>query len=208
MKTKKTILSLSLLIGLYSCHKENPIPNIKCHVYEQGSDVPIPFAQVQWYDIEGFGSQVNYVPAFISIADEHGQFEMPKNSTVDVGIALTATEEQYSEFGFTDIPFNAAKTDLNIPISCKSNLKIKLIDDATTQQNIVGASFKVNNGFRGVVQQADLSGNGNECMFDVRAHFPIELEIIKHYASGNYSSEWITLDELQANEISTYTLYY
>ena len=208
MKTKKTILSLSLLIGLYSCHKENPIPNIKCHVYEQGSDVPIPFAQVQWYDIEGFGSQVNYVPAFISIADEHGQFEMPKISTVDVGIALTTSEEQYSEFGFTDIPFNAAKTDLNIPISCKSNLKIKLIDDATTQQNIVGASFKVNNGFRGVVQQADLSGSGNECVFDVRAHFPIELEIIKHYASGNYSSEWITLDELQANEISTYTLYY
>lgn len=208
MKTKKTILSLSLLIGLYSCHKENPIPNIKCHVYEQGSFVPVPYAQVQWYDIEGFGSQINFVPAFISIADEQGQFEVPKTATVDVGIALPTSDQQYAEFGFTDIAFSAANPNLNIPISCKANLKIKLTDDSSTLQNIVGASFKVNNGFRGVVQQADLSGSGNECMFDVRAHFPIELEIIKHYASGNYSSEWITLEALQANEINTYTLYY
>ena len=208
MKTKKTILSLSLLIGLYSCNKENTIPNIQCHVYEQGSAVPIPFAQVQWYEIEGFGSQVNYVPAFISTADVNGQFEMPKTATVDVGIALATSDEQYSEFGFTDVVFSAANPNLSIPISCKANLKIKLVDDANTQHNIIGASFKVNNGFKGLLQQADLVGSGAECMFNIRAHFPIELEIIKHYASGNYSSEWITLDALQANEISTYTLYY
>jgi hypothetical protein len=66
----------------------------------------------------------------------------------------------------------------------------------------------VNEGFRGLTQEADLSGNGAECTFDIRAHFSIELEIIKHYASGNYSSEWINLDAIQANEINTYTLYY
>jgi len=208
MKTKKTILSVSLLLALYSCDKENPIPNIQCRVVEQGSNVPIPFAQVQWYELEGFGGTVNYVPSFISIANETGEFEMPKDATVDVALGLTNSTEQYSEFGFTDVPFFAGSPTLSIPISSKAKLRLQLIDDANTQQNMIGASFKVNNGFRGITQQADLADHGDECFFEVPAHFPIDLEIIKHYASGNYSSEWITLDPLQANEINTYTLYY
>ena len=208
MKTKKTILSFSLLFALYSCDKENPIPNIQCRVVEQGSNVPIPFAQVQWYELEGFGSTMNYVPSFISIANENGVFEMPKDASVDVAKAVVNSTDQYSEFGFTDVPFNAGSTSLSIPVSCKASLRIQLIDDANTQQNIVGASFEVSNGFRGITQQADLTANGSECFFEIPAHFPIDLEIKKHYASGNYSSEWITIDPLQANEISTYTLYY
>ena len=97
---------------------------------------------------------------------------------------------------------------MTIPVSCKSTMRLQLIDDANTPQNIIGASFKVNNGFRGITQEADLAGPGAECFFEVPAHFPIELEIKKHYASGNYSCEWITIDPLQANEINTYTLYY
>jgi len=208
MKTKKTILSLSLLLALYSCDKENPIPNIHCRVVEQGSNVPIPFAQVQWYELEGFGSTVNYVPSLISIANEYGEFEMPKDATVDVAKAFANSDDQYSEFGFTEVSFNPGSPSLSIPISCKASLKLQLIDDTNTQQNVVGASFKVSNGFRGIPQEADLAGHGAECFFEVNAHFPIELEIKKHYASGNYSSEWITLDPLQANEINTYTLYY
>jgi hypothetical protein len=208
MKTKKTILSLSLLLALYSCDKEKPIPNIQCRVVEQGSNVPIPFAQVQWYELEGFGSTVNYVPSLISIANEYGEFEMPKDATVDVAKAFANSDDQYSEFGFTEVSFNPGSPSLSIPISCKASLKLQLIDDTNTQQNVVGASFKVTNGFRGIPQDADLAGHGAECFFEVNAHFPIELEIIKHYASGNYSSEWITLDPLQANEINTYTLYY
>jgi hypothetical protein len=208
MKTKKSILSLSLLLVFYSCEKEKPIPNIQCRVVEQGSNVPVPFAQVQWYEIEGFGSQMNYVPSLLAITDENGQFEMPKTATVDVGLALTNSSDQYSEFGFTDVLFNAGSNVIKIPISCKAKLRLQLIDDPNTQHNIVGAAFKVNNGFRGITQEADLAGNGAECFFEVTAHFHIELEIKKHYASGNYSSEWITLDPLQANEINTYTLYY
>ena len=208
MKTKKTILSLSLLLALYSCDKEKPIPNIQCRVVEQGSNVPVPFAQVQWYELEGFGSTINYVPSLISIANEYGEFEMPKDATVDVAKAFAHSSDQYSEFGFTDVSFNPGNPSLLIPISCKASLKLQLIDDTNTQQNVVGASFKVNNGFRGIPQEADLAGHGAECFFEVNAHFPIELEIKKHYASGNYSSEWITLDPLQANEINTYTLYY
>lgn len=208
MKTKKTILSLSLLLALYSCDKENPIPNIQCRVVEQGSNVPIAFAQVQWYELEGFGSTVSYVPSFISIANENGEFEMPKDATVDIAKAVANSSDQYSEFGFTDVSFNAGSPSMSIPVSCKASLHIQLIDDANTQQNIVGASFEVNNGFRGVEQGADLAGHGAECFFEIPAHFPIELEIKKHYASGNYSSEWITLEPLQSNEISTYTLYY
>jgi len=208
MKTKNTILSLSLLLVFYSCEKEKPIPNIQCRVVEQGSNVTIPFAQVQWYELEGFGGTINYVPSLISIANENGEFEIPKDATVDIALGLTNSTEQYSEFGFTDVSFFAGNPTLTIPISCKANLHLQLIDDPNTQHNIVGASFKVNNGFRGITQEADLSGNGAHCSFDVRAHFPIELEIIKHYASGNYSSEWITLDAIQANEINTYTLYY
>ena len=208
MKTKNTILSLSLLLVFYSCDKENPIPNIQCRVVEQGSNVPIPFAQVQWYELEGFGSTVSYVPSFISIANENGEFEMPKDATVDVALALTNSAEQYSEFGFTDVLFNAGIPSLKIPIARKASLRLQLIDDPNTQHSIVGASFKVNNGFRGILQEADLAGHGAECYFEVTAHFQIELEIKKHYASGNYCSEWITLDPLQANEINTYTLYY
>ena len=208
MKTKNTILSLSLLLVFYSCDKENPIPNIQCRVVEQGSNVPIPFAQVQWYELEGFAGDINYVPAVISIANEIGEFEMPKDATVDVALALTNSAEQYSEFGFTDVLFNAGIPSLKIPIARKASLRLQLIDDPNTQHSIVGASFKVNNGFRGILQEADLAGHGAECYFEVTAHFQIELEIKKHYASGNYSSEWITLDPLQANEINTYTLYY
>jgi len=208
MKTKKTILSLSLLLALYSCDKENPIPNIQCRVVEQGSNVPIPFAQVQWYEIEGFGSTISYIPSFISIANENGEFQMPKDATVDVALVVANSIEQYSEFGFTDVSFNAGNPSLTIPVSCKASLHLQLIDDANTQQNIVGASFEVANGFRGITQEADLAGDGAECSFDVPAHSPILLEIKKHYASGNYSSEWITLDPLQAYEINTYTLYY
>ncbi len=208
MKTKKTILSLSLLLSLYSCDKENPIPNIQCRVVEQGSNVPIPFAQVQWYELEGFGSTVNYVPSFISVANENGEFEMPKDATVDVAKAVANSSDQYSEFGFTDVSFHAGNPSMAIPVSCKASLRIQLIDDANTQQNIVGASFEVSNGFRGITQEADIAGHGAECFFDVPAHSPILLEIKKHYASGNYSSEWITLDPLQANEINTYILYY
>ena len=208
MKTKKTILSLSFLLALYSCDKEKPIPNIQCRVVEQGSNVPIPFAQVQWYELEGFGGTVNYVPSFISIANETGDFEMPKDATVDIALGLTNLTEQYSEFGFTDVSFFAGSSTLTIPISCKAMLHLQLIDDPNTQHSIVGASFKVNNGFRGILQEADLAGHGAECYFEVTAHFQIELEIKKHYASGNYSSEWIALDPLQANEINTYTLYY
>jgi hypothetical protein len=208
MKTKNTILSLSLFLVFYSCEKEKPIPNIRCRVVEQGSNVTIPFTQVQWYELEGFGGTINYVPSLISIANENGEFEMPKDATVDIALGLTNSTEQYSEFGFTDVSFFAGNPTLTIPISCKANLHLQLIDDANTQHNIVGASFRVNQGFRGLTQEADLAGNGAECSFDVRAHFPIELEIIKHYASGNYSSEWITLEALQANEINTYTLYY
>jgi len=208
MKTEKTILSLSLLLALYSCDKENPIPNIQCRVVEQGSNVPIPFAQVQWYELEGFGSTVSYVPSFISIANEYGEFEMPKDATVDIAKAVANSSDQYSEFGFTDVSFHEGSPSMAIPVSCKASLRIQLIDDANTQQNIVGASFEVSNGFRGITQEADLAGHGAECFFEVPAHFPIELEIKKHYASGNYSSEWITLDPLQANEINTYTLYY
>ena len=207
MKTKNTILSLSLFLVFYSCEKEKPIPNIRCRVVEQGSNVTIPFTQVQWYELEGFGGTINYVPSLISIANENGEFEMPKDATVDIALGLTNSTEQYSEFGFTDVSFFAGNPTLTIPISCKANLHLQLIDDANTQHNIVGASFRVNQGFRGLTQEADLAGNGAECSFDVRAHFPIELEIIKHYASGNYSSEWITLEALQANEINTYTLY-
>ena len=208
MKTKNTVLSLSLFLVFYSCEKEKPIPNIQCRIVEEGSSVPIPFASVQWYELEGFGGQVNFIPSLISVADENGQFEIPKTATVDIALAIAQPQVQYSEFGFTDVPFSAAYPTLDIPISCKANLSIKLVDDPNTQQNIVGASFLVNYGFRGITQEADLAGNGDECSFDVRAHFPIELEIIKHYASGNYSSEWITLDPLQANEINIYTLYY
>jgi hypothetical protein len=208
MKTKKSILSLSLLLVLYSCEKEKTIPNIQCRVVEQGSNVPIPFAQVQWYELEGFGSTVSYVPSFISIANENGEFEMPKDATVDVAKAVANSTDQYSEFGFTDVSFYAGSTSMTIPVSCKSTMRLQLIDDANTPQNIIGASFKVNNGFRGITQEADLDGHGAECFFEVPAHFPIELEIKKHYASGNYSSEWITIDPLQANEINTYTLYY
>ncbi len=208
MKTKNTILSLSLFLVFYSCEKEKPIPNIQCRVVEQGSNVPIPFAQVQWYELEGFGSTVNYVPSFISIANENGEFEMPKDATVDVAKAVANSSDQYSEFGFTDVSFHAGSPSMASPVSCKSTLRLQLIDDANTQQNIVGASFEVSNGFRGITQEADIAGHGAECFFEVPAHFPIELEIKKHYASGNYSSEWITLDPLQANEINTYTLYY
>lgn len=208
MKTKKTFLSFSLLLALYSCDKEKPIPNIQCRVVEQGSNVPIPFAQVQWYELEGFGGTVNYVPSFISVANEYGQFEMPKDATVDVGKAIAHSVNQYSEFGFTDVSFSPGNPSMSLPISCKALLKLQLIDDLNTQQNVVGASFRVNEGFRGLLQEADLAGHGAECLFEVNAHFPIELEIKKHYASGNYSSEWITLDPLQANEINTYTLYY
>lgn len=208
MKTKKTILSLSLLLALCSCEKEKPIPNIQCRVVEQGSNVPIPFAEVQWYELEGFGGSVNYVPTFISIANESGEFEMPKDATVDLAKAVANSSNQYSEFGFTDVSFYAGSSSMTIPVSCKSTLRLQLIDDPNTQQNIVGASFKVNNGFRGITQQADLAGHGDECFFEVPAHFHIELEIKKHYASGNYSSEWITLNPLEANEINTYTLYY
>jgi hypothetical protein len=208
MKTKNTILSLSLLLVFCSCEKEKPIPNIQCRVVEQGSNVPIPFAQVQWYELEGFGSTVSYVPSFISIANENGEFEIPKDATVDVAKAVANSTDQYSEFGFTDVLFYAGSNVIKIPISCKAKLRLQLIDDPNTQHNIVGASFKVNNGFRGITQEADLAGNGAECFFEVTAHFHIELEIKKHYASGNYSSEWITLDPLQANEINTYTLYY
>ncbi len=208
MKTKKTFLSFSLLLALYSCDKEKPIPNIQCRVVEQGSNVPIPFAQVQWYELEGFGGTVNYVPSFISIANEYGQFEMPKDATVDVGKAIANSVNQYSEFGFTDVSFSPGNPSMSLPISCKALLQLQLIDDLNTQQNVVGASFRVNEGFRGLLQEADLAGHGAECLFEVNAHFPIELEIKKHYASGNYSSEWITLDPLQANEINTYTLYY
>jgi hypothetical protein len=208
MKNKKTILSLSLLLALYSCDKESPIPNIQCRVVEQGSNVPIPFAQVQWYELEGFGSTISYVPSFISIANETGEFEMPKDATVDIAKAVANSSDQYSEFGFTDVSFNAGSPSLSIPVSCKASLRIQLIDDLNTQQNLVGASFEVSNGFRGMVQEADLAGHGAECIFDVSAHFPIELEIKKHYPSGNYSSEWITLDPIEANEINTYTLYY
>ncbi len=208
MKTKKTFLSFSLLLALYSCDKEKPIPNIQCRVVEQGSNVPIPFAQVQWYELEGFGGTVNYVPSFISIANEYGQFEMPKDATVDVGKAIANSVNQYSEFGFTDVSFSPGNPSMSLPISCKALLQLQLIDDLNTQQNVVGASFRVNEGFRGLLQEADLAGHGAECLFAVNAHFPIELEIKKHYASGNYSSEWITLDPLQANEINTYTLYY
>lgn len=208
MKTKKTILSLFLFLTLYSCEKEKPIPNIQCRVVEQGSSIPIPFAQVQWYELEGFGGTVTYVPSFISNANEIGEFEIPKTATIDVAKALCNNSNQYSEFGFTDVLFNAGNRDLIIPISCKSNLHIQIIDDANTQHSIVGASFKVNNGFRGVPQEADLAGNGDDCFLEVPAHSTIILEIKKHYASGNYSSEWVTLDPLQANEINTYTLYY
>lgn len=208
MKTKKTILSLSLLLALYSCDKENAIPNIQCRVVEQGSNVPIPLAQVQWYEIEGFGGSVNYVPSFISKANELGEFEIPKNATVDIAKAIANSSNHYSEFGFTDVAFYAGRTSMLIPVSCKSILRIQLVDDANTSQNIIGASFKVNNGFRGITQEADLAGHGAECSFEVPAHSNILLEIKKHYASGNYSSEWITLDPLQANEINTYTLYY
>jgi hypothetical protein len=163
---------------------------------------------VQWYELEGFGSTVSYVPSFISIANENGEFEMPKDATVDVAKAVANSTDQYSEFGFTDVSFYAGSTSMTIPVSCKSTMRLQLIDDANTPQNIIGASFKVNNGFRGITQEADLDGHGAECFFEVPAHFPIELEIKKHYASGNYSSEWITIDPLQANEINTYTLYY
>jgi hypothetical protein len=208
MKTKNTILSLSLLLVFYSCEKEKPIPNIVCTVYEEGSHVPIPFAEVQWFELEGFGSQLQYIPSLKSIANENGQFAIPKTSTVDIALAIAQSEDQYSAFGFTDVPFTAANPTIGIPISCKAQLNIQLIDNPDSQQNIVGASFHVNYGFRGIPQQADLTGDHAQCTFDVRAHFPIELEIIKHYASGNYSSEWITLDAIQANEINTYTLYY
>lgn len=196
------------MLALYSCEKEKPIPNIHCRVVEQGSNVPIPFAQVQWYELEGFGGTINYEPNFISVADEFGEFEMPKDATVDVARAIVNSSYQYSEFGFTDVPFNAGNREIHIPVSCRASLRLQLIDDANTHQNIVGASFKVNNGFRGITQEADLAGNGAECLFEVPAHFPIELEIKKHYASGNYSSEWITIDPIQTNEINTYTLYY
>ena len=208
MKTKNTVLSLSLFLVFYSCEKEKPIPNIQCRIVEEGSSVPIPFASVQWYELEGFGGLVNFVPSLVSIANERGQFEIPKTATVDVALAIAQSDAQYSELGFTDVPFTAANPTFDIPISCKANLSIKLVDDPNTQHNIVGASFQANNGFRGLPLEADLAGNGAECSFEVRAHFPIQLEIIKHYASGNYSSEWITLDALQANEINTYTLYY
>jgi hypothetical protein len=208
MKTKNTFLSLSLLLVFYSCEKEKPIPNIVCTVYEEGSHVPIPFAEVQWYELEGFGSQLQFIPSLKSIANENGQFEIPKTSTVDIALAIAQSEDQYSAFGFTDVPFTAANPTIGIPISCKAQLNIQLIDHPDSQQNIVGASFHVNYGFRGIPQQADLAGDHAQCTFDVRAHFPIKLEIIKHYASGNYSSEWITLDAIQANEINTYTLYY
>ena len=208
MKTKSTYLLLSLLLVFYSCEKEKHIPNIRCRVVEQGSNVPIPFAQVQWYELEGFGSTVSYVPSFISIANENGEFEMPKDATVDVAKAVANSSDQYSEFGFTDVSFHAGSPSMAIPVSCKASLRLQLIDDANTQQNIVGASFEVSNGFRGITQEADLAGHGAECFFEVPAHFAINLEVKKHYASGNYSSEWITLDALQANEINTYTLYY
>lgn len=208
MKTKKTIILFSLALAFYSCEKEKPIPNIQCRVVEQGSSVPIPYAHVQWYELEGFGSTLNYVPALTSIADVKGQFELPKDATVDVARAIASSNNQFSEFGFTDVQFNAGNRELIIPISCKANLRIQIIDDANTQQNIVGASFKVNDGFRGAEQQGDLSGTGNHCLFEVPAHFPINLEIIKHYSSGNFSSEWITLDPIQANDTNTYTLYY
>ena len=122
MKTKKSIFSLSLLLALYSCEKEKPIPNIQCTVVEQGSNVPIPFAQVQWYELEGFGSTVSYVPSFISIANENGEFEMPKDATVDVAKAAANSTDQYSEFGFTDVLFNAGSNVIKIPISCKAHL--------------------------------------------------------------------------------------
>jgi len=208
MKTKNTILSLSLLLIFYSCEKEKPIPNIVCTVYEEGSHVPIPFAEVQWYELEGFGSQLQYIPSLYSVANENGQFEIPKTSTVDIALAIAQSENQYSAFGYTDVPFSAANPTIGIPISCKAQLNIQLIDNPDSQQNIIGASFNVNYGFRGIPQQADLVGDHAQCTFSVRAHFPINLEIIKHYASGNYSSEWITLDAIQANEINTYTLYY
>jgi len=208
MKTKNTILSLSLLLVFYSCEKEKPIPNIQCRVVEQGSNIPIAFAQVQWYELEGFGGTINYVPSFISIADEGGLFEIPKDATVDVGKAITGSSDQYSEFGFTDVPFDAGNSSIAIPISCRASLRLQLIDDTNTQQNVVGASFKVINGFRGIPQEADLAGHGAECFFEVPAHFPIDLEIKKHYASGNYSSEWVSITPLQSNETNTYTLYY
>ena len=208
MKTKNNILSLSLFLVFYSCEKEKPIPNIQCRVVEQGSNVPIPFAQVQWYELEGFGSTVSYVPSFISIANENGEFEMPKDATVDIAKAVANSSDQYSEFGFTDVSFHAGSPSMAIPVSCKASLRLQLIDDTNTQQNIVGASFEVSDGFRGITQEADLAGHGAECFFEVPAHFAINLEVKKHYASGNYSSEWITLDALQANEINTYTLYY
>ena len=135
MKTKKTILSLSLLLALYSCEKEKPIPNIQCRVVEQGSNVPIPFAEVQWYELEGFGSTVSYVPSFISIANENGEFEMPKDATVDIAKAVANSSDQYSEFGFTDVSFHAGSPSMAIPVSCKSTLRLQLID--TKEKKII-----------------------------------------------------------------------
>lgn len=205
---KKLFLLCSVFVALSSCKKENEIPDVTCRVLEADSDVPIPFARVQWYEISGFGSAIQYDPVTLNVADELGYFTVPKNATFDEGLVLANSPWQYAELGITSQLFSVAKPTFNLYVPCKSTVYVQLQDDSSVNNAVVHVDFHVNAGFRNQAQDVRLTAAHSVDKLEVKSHVATQVEIRVTFTNGCQTSEWITIDPLSGGASSNYTYIY
>jgi hypothetical protein len=205
---RKILLFCSVFVALGACKKNNEIPELTCQVFEADSDVPIPYARVQWYEISGFGSAVQYNPVSLNVSDEHGVFTVPKNSTFDEGLVLSNEPWQYSELGITSHLFSVASPTLKLYVPCRSTVFVQLLDDPAVNTSIDHVEFVVNAGFRNYPQHVNLTTTHVIDKLELKAHLPSVVEIRTTLTNGCQTTEWVTLDPMTGGGSMNYIYSY
>ena len=205
---KKTLLFCSVLVALGACKKNNEIPELTCQVFEADSDVPIPYARVQWYEISGFGSAIQYNPVTMNVADEQGVFRVPRNATFDEGLVLSNEPWQYSELGITSQLFSVASPTLKLYVPCRSTVFVQLMDDPSVSSSIDHVEFYVNAGFRNYPQSANLTATHSVDKLELKAHQYSVVEVRTTLTNGCQTTEWITFQPMSGGTSTNYIYSY
>lgn len=205
---KKLLLFFLVFTALGACRKDNEIPDLTCRVFEADSDVPIPLARVQWYEISGFGSAIQYDPVTMNVCDEQGTFQVPRNATFDEGLVLANSDWQYSELGRTSQTFTTRSSMYTFYVPCKSTVYVQLHDDANVDHAIHHVDVHVNSGFRNQAQDIQLDATHSIDKLEVKSHLPTEVEFRTTYTNGCQTSEMVTLDPMTGGASSNYIFSY
>ena len=205
---KKILLFCSVFVALGACKKNNEIPELTCQVFEADSDVPIPYARVQWYEISGFGSAIQYNPVTLNVSDERGVFTVPRNSTFDEGLVLSNEPWQYSELGITSQLFSVASSTMKLYVPCRSTVFVQLMDDPSVSSSIDHVEFYVNAGFRNYPQYANLTATHSVDKLELKAHQSSVVEVRTTLTNGCQTSEWITFQPMSGGASTNYIYSY